>query len=205
MKLTPAELLAMPASEAERRERRRRQIAHRRLRSLNLGPHMRLQFEDAQTVRHQLREVVRAERITDPAAVQHEIDAYAHLLPGGSDWKATAMIELPDAQQRRRELPVLNEAVHRLFVELERGPGDPPRIWAEANEDQPDRHRSRLSGVHFLRFPITAALGAALHSGRSLWIGCAHDGYRWRRMIPPRTLLTLVQDLRPAQEPLVDA
>jgi hypothetical protein len=157
---------------------------------------MRLQFEDALTLRHQIQEVLRAERVTSAEGLQQEIDTYAHLLPDGSNWKATLMIELPDAQQRRRELPLLNQAVHQVYVELPHQ----PRVQAQANEDQPDRHLGRLSAVHFLRFQFPDPWRAALQAGSPARLGCAHPQYEFRRVIPRATLDLLRRDLVPAGE-----
>lgn len=163
-------------------------IAHRRERSLSLGPRMWLQFEDELTVHHQIQEVLRAE---PGANLQHETDTYAHLLPDGNNWKATLLIELPDAQERARELPLLNQAAHRLYIELPHH----PRVFAQANEDLPDRHLTRPSAVHFLRFQFPPPLRVALLAGASATLGCAHDQYAFRRLIPLATLERLRCDL----------
>jgi hypothetical protein len=175
----------------DRRVQQHRQIAHRRERSLALGPSMRLQFEDERTIGHQIHEVMRTEGLSSLADVQHEIDTYAHLLPNGSNWKATLLIELPDAQERARELPHLTEAAHRLYVELPHH----PRIFAQANEDLPDRHLKRPSAVHFLRFQFPPPLRVALLAGAGATLGCAHDQYAFRRLIPLVTLERLRCDL----------
>ena len=152
---------------------------------------IRDRFEDEQTVRYQIQEVLHAERVDDLDDAQHEIDTYAHLLPDGSSWKATLMIELPDAQERARELPHLNEAAHRLYIELPRH----PRVFALANEDLPDRHLARPSAVHFLRFQFPAPLRIALLAGAGATLGCAHDQYAFRRLIPLATMERLRCDL----------
>ena len=180
--------LLCPPLATERHKHKQRLIAHRRGRSLALGPRMWLQFEDELTVHHQVQEVLRAERSND---LQHEIDTYAHLLPDGSNWKATLLIELPDAQERARELPHLSEAAHRLYVELPHH----PRVFVQANEDLPDRHLTRLSAVHFLRFEFPEPLRVALLAGAAATLGCAHDQYAFRRLIPLATLERLRCDL----------
>jgi hypothetical protein len=180
--------LLSPPLAGDRQKHKQRLMAHRRERSLSLGPRMWLQFEDELTVHHQIQEVLHAERRSD---VQHEIDTYAHLLPDGSNWKATLLIELPEAQERARELPQLSEAAHRLYVELPHH----PRVFGLANEDLPDRHLSRPSAVHFLRFQFPAPLRVALLAGASATLGCAHDQYAFRRAIPLTTLERLRCDL----------
>ena len=170
---------------------RRAQISHRRLRSVPLGPAMRFQFEDELTVRHQIAQMLRAECITDPAAMQHEIDTYTHLVPDGTQWTATLLIELPDAAQRARELPRLSEAAHEIYVECERQ----GRVFAQANEDLSDRHLSRPSAVHFLRFQLPEGTRTRLLDDAGCFIGCTHSQYHWRRLIPPNTLRLLRADL----------
>ena len=171
--------------------RRREGMAHRMARSLSLGPAMLLQFEDEATLRHQVAEVMRAERITCALAAQREFEAYAHLLPNGRRWTATLLIQLPEAQQRARWLPLLSDAAHRVFVACD----GLPRALAQANEDLADRHRGRPSGVHFLRFELPGTMRAALLAGRPCVLGCAHDGYAWQRALPSPLLALLRGDL----------
>ncbi|MFT3665895.1 DUF3501 family protein [Piscinibacter sp.] len=191
MSISRDKLLTLQAYSLSRRAQRQQMIRHRRQRSLTLGPCMRLQFEDELTVRYQIQEVLHAERCGHPDAVEHEIGTYAHLVPDGSNWKATLQIEIPDALERSRELPRLNEAAHRLYVEV----GRQPRVFALANEDLPDGHRSRPSAVHFLRFQFAESLRAALHAGAAVTLGCAHDQYAFRRVVPADTVARLCRDL----------
>lgn len=180
----------------QRNVRRAQAIAHRRGRCLNLGPVMRLQFEDEISVRHQIQEVLRADRIVDAQQVQHTIDSYAHLLPDGRQWKATLFIELASAAQRERELALISQAAHHVYL----GCGAMVRVVAEANEDLADRHRGRPSGVHFLRFQLPDAMRAALLAGQTAALGCAHPAYAWQRAIPPATLRRLCLDFSDAAQ-----
>jgi len=193
MNIAVADLMTAQAYSLYRRENRTRLIAHRRMRTVPLGPAMRLQFEDELTVRYQIQEVLRAENVTDLEGMRHETDTYAHLLPDGTQWKATLLIELPDARERHRELPRLNEAAHHVFVETARL----RRVVASANEDLHDRHRTRPSAVHFLRFQLPVPFRAALVSGRSVTLGCDHPAYPWSVSIPPQTLAQLRRDVAP--------
>ena len=180
----------------QRRERRLRAMAHRRERCLLLGPAMRLQFEDETSVRHQIQEVLLAERIADPAQVQHTIDGYAHLLGDGRQWMATLFIELPDAARRERELPVLSLAAHHLYLAC----AGLPRVVAAANEDLDDCHLSRPSAVHFLRFALPDAVRAALLGGHAAALGCAHPGYAWQCPVPAPMLQLLCAAPQPAAQ-----
>jgi len=191
MNISRDNLMTLEAYSLSRGKRRHQMIRHRRERSLTLGPCMRLQFEDELTIRHQIQEVLHAERPAEPDAVEHQIGTYAHLVSDGSNWKATLQIEIPDAIERRRELPQLNEAAHLIYVDA----GRHPRVYALANEDLPDRHRGRPSAVHFLRFQFPEALRAALVAGATASLGCAHDHYAFQRVIPPVTIERLRRDL----------
>jgi len=189
----PAPLLTLADYERDRDGLRRRALAHKQRRCVELGPSMRLQFEDRLTLQHQLHEVLRAERVEDPAERLREWAAYAALWPDGRSWCATLSIELPDAGQRRRELPLLNDAVHHVHLEL---PGR-RRVWADVNADLPDRHRGRPSGVHFVRFELPPVLRRQLRAGVAAVLGCDHPQYRWRRVLPARVGESLLADLAP--------
>ncbi len=191
MSISRDSLMTLQAYSLSRRAQRQQMISHRRRRSLTLGPCMRLQFEDELTIRYQIQEVLHAGRAAHAEAIDDEIGTYAHLVPDGSNWKATLQIEIPDAAERGRALPLLNEAAHRLYVDVERQ----PRMFALANEDQPDGHRARPSAVHFLRFQFPESLRAALLRGATATLGCAHDHYAFRRVIPPATIERLRRDL----------
>lgn len=186
---TALQACALKASE------RRALMAYRRARSVSLGPWMRLQFEDELTVRYQIGEILRAERIAEPAAIQHEIDTYARLVPDGTQWIATLMIQIPDADQRADELPRLSAAAHQIYLECERQ----GRVFAQANEDLADRHLTRPSAVHFLRFQLPEPLRARALGGASATLGCVNPQYCWRRLIPPPMQRLLLRDLTRAQ------
>lgn len=180
-------LLPLRSYEQRRRELRARAIALRRDRCLALGPALRLQFEDEVSVRHQIQEMLHVERISDPAAVQHTIDDYVHLLGEDRLWTATLFIELPDARRREREMPLLSQAAHHLYL----GCAGHARVVAAANLDLSDRHRGRPSGVHFLRFGLGEAVHEALHAGAAAVLGCAHPAYAWQRTVPAALLRRL--------------
>ena len=189
----------LPTYERYRRQHRARLIAHRRARSLMLGPSMQLQFEDEITVRYQMQEVLRAGRIVAAPEVEAEIAPYRHLLPRGGEGVATLLIEWPGAVQRQARLPLLTEAAHRIFVDI----GRLPRVFASANEDLADRHLERPSAVHFLRFALPEQAHALLFSCPSVIVGCADCKYLWRRPLAPRTRNLLRNDLLPVLVPML--
>ena len=185
-------LLTLEAYARARPQMRARAMAQRRLRSVALGGHMTLQFEDEITLRYQIQEMLRIEKVFEEEGILQEIEAYAPLLPLGSHWKATLLLEYPEVEQRRRELARLIGVEDRVFVEVE---GHPP-VFAIADEDLPRENAEKTSAVHFLRFEFDAAAGRALRAGAAAWLGCDHAHYRARQAIAAETLASLTGDLR---------
>jgi hypothetical protein len=191
MKVTRESLLSLEAYARVRKDEKPRLIAHRRLRSVALGEHMRLQFEDERTIRYQIQEILRAEKIFEEDAIRDEVAAYAPLVPDGTNWKATMMIEYPDEHERRRELARLIGVADRLFVEVE----GHPRIYAIADEDLERETAEKTSAVHFVRFEFDAAARAAVRAGAAVKIGCDHTNYPSHATIAADTLASLAGDL----------
>lgn len=142
-------------------------LAHKRRRTVHLGEHVTLLFEDRLTIRYQVQEMLRIERIFEPAAIQDELDAYNPLIPDGSNLKATMLIEYPEVEQRRRELARLGGIEHRVYAEVE----GQTRNLAIADEDLDRSEDSKTSAVHFLRFEFTDAQITALRNGAGLSFG----------------------------------
>ena len=185
-------LLTLEAYAKVRKSSQPAAIAHRKLRSVALGEHMTLQFEDEQTVRRQIQEMLHIEKIFDEDGIQGEIDAYAALVPDGSNWKATMLIEYPDAHERRRELGRLIGVEDRMFVEVE----GHARIYAIADEDLDRENDEKTSAVHFVRFEFGPAQRDAVRAGAAVKLGCDHTNYPAHVQIAPETLASLAGDLR---------
>ena len=185
-------LLTLEAYSKIRSSSRLEMIAHRKLRTVTLGDHIRLQFEDEKTIRRQIQEMLHIEKIFDEEGIQSEIDAYAPLVPDGSNWKATMLIEYPDVHERRRELSRLIGVEDRMFVEVE-GHG---RVYAIADEDLDRENDEKTSSVHFVRFEFTKGMREAIRAGASAKIGCDHTNYPAHVVIAPDTLASLAGDLR---------
>ncbi len=185
-------LLGLEAYAKIRASSRPAFIAHRRLRSVQLGEHLNLQFEDETTVRRQIQEMLHIEKIFDEAGIQSEIDAYAALVPDGSNWKATLLIEYPDPNERKRELGRLIGVEDRIFVEVE----GHARSYAIADEDLDRENDEKTSAVHFLRFEFAKLARDALRAGASARLGCDHTHYPAHVAISPETLASLAGDLR---------
>lgn len=192
MTITRDSLLTLEAYAKIRKSSRPEAIAHRRLRSVKLGEHVTVQFEDEQTIRRQIQEMLHIEKIFDEEGINGEIEAYAPLVPSGTNWKATMMIEYPDPHERRRELARLIGIEDRMFVEVE-GHG---RVYAIADEDLDRENEEKTSSVHFLRFEFTAKQREAIRAGAVVKLGCDHTHYPAHVAIAADTLASLAGDLR---------
>lgn len=193
MTITRDSLLTLEAYSKVRKESRPDTIAHRRLRSVTLGEHLTLQFEDERTIRRQIQEMLLIEKIFDEAGIQAEIDAYAPLVPDGSNWKATVLLEYPDPNERRRELARLIGVEDRLFVEVE----GHARVYAIADEDLERENEVKTSSVHFVRFEFSDAQRHAIRAGAGVKLGCDHTHYPAHTQVAPETLASLAGDLKP--------
>jgi hypothetical protein len=192
MSITRDSLLTLEAYARIRRSSKPEAIAHRKRRSVQLGEHMTLQFEDEQTIRRQIQEMLHIEKIFDEEGIQSEIEAYAPLVPDGSNWKATMLIEYPDPHERKRELARLIGVEDRMFVEVE-GHG---RVYAIADEDLDRENDEKTSSVHFVRFEFKPAMKQAILAGAVVKLGCDHTNYPAHVVIAPETLASLAGDLR---------
>ena len=191
MTITPDSLLGLQAYAGIRKSSLPSIIAHRKLRTVRLGEHISLQFEDERTVRRQIQEMLHIEKIVDAQGIQGEIDAYAALVPNGSHWKATLLIEYPDVKERKRELARLIGVEDRLFVEVE---GHAPSR-AIADEDLDRANEQKTSAVHFVRFELARAAREAVRAGAAVKLGCDHTHYLAHAWMDPHTLNSLAGDL----------
>jgi hypothetical protein len=192
MVITPDSLMTLEAYAKYRKEHKTDIIKLRRLRSVQLGDHITFQFESEQTIRYQIQEMLRIEKIFEEEGRQSEIDAYAPLVPDGANWKATMMIEYPDVNERKRELARLIGVEDRVFVEVEGG----SRVYAIADEDLDRENDEKTSAVHFVRFEFKASDVALIKAGAAVKIGCDHTNYPAHTMIAEETLASLVSDLK---------
>jgi hypothetical protein len=192
MTITRDSLMTLEAYARHRKAHKAEIIAHRRARTVSLGEHMSVQFEDEQTIRYQIQEMLRVERIFEEEGIQQEIEAYAPLVPDGSNWKATMLLEYPDVHERKRELARLIGVEDRMFVEVE----GHPRIYAIADEDLDRENAEKTSSVHFLRFEFPAAVRDAVRAGAAVKLGCDHTAYPAHVAIAPDTLALLAGDLQ---------
>ena len=192
MTITRDSLLTLEAYAKIRKSSKPEVIAHRKRRSVALGEHLTLQFEDEQTIRRQIQEMLHIEKIFDEDGIQSEIDAYAPLVPDGTNWKATLLIEYPDPNERKRELARLIGVEDRMFVEVE----GQPRIYAIADEDLDRENEFKTSAVHFVRFEFPLAAREAIRAGAGVKLGCDHHHYPAHLSLTPETLAALAADLK---------
>ncbi|HEY7758199.1 MAG TPA: DUF3501 family protein [Burkholderiales bacterium] len=173
-RITAASLMTLETYAKVRNDFRANVMAHKKNRAVALGPHVTLQFEDEMTMRYQIQEMLRAERIFEEAGIQDELDAYNPLIPDGSNWKATMMIEYPDVAQRQKALSELVGIEDRVWVQVE----GCPRVYAIADEDLERETESKTSSVHFLRFELDPSMTLAVRGGAQIRMGVDHPRYQ---------------------------
>lgn len=191
-KITADTLMSLEAYTKWRKLHKPDVIAHRKLRSVRLGEHIHLQFESETTIRYQIQEMLRIEKVFEEEGILQEIDAYAPLVPDGSNWKATMMIEYTDVNERKRELAKLIGVEDRLFVEVE----GHVRVYAIADEDLDRETEEKTSAVHFVRFELSPAMSAAVKAGAGVKMGCDHTHYPTHLDVAAETLASLAGDLK---------
>jgi hypothetical protein len=184
-------LLSLEAYARERKEFRAKVMEHKKVRTLHIGGHVTLQFEDELLIRYQIQEMLRIERIFEDAGIQGELDAYNPLLPDGGNWKATMFIEYPDVDERRRMLERLKGIERRTWVQIAGG----ERIYAIADEDLERETEEKTAAVHFVRFEVPPAAREALRRGARLTIGVDHPEYRFSVEPSPDQRAALLADL----------
>jgi len=190
--LTVTDLMSLERYARERPAFRARLLAHKRDRKLAIGPNVTWSFEDRLTMQYQIQEMLRAERIFEPEGIREELAAYNPLIPDGTNWKATLLIEFTDVAERQRALAQLIGLEDRCWVQV-RGYD---RVHAIADEDLERETSEKTSAVHFLRFELTAKMIAALKAGAALAAGVDHERYRYSvDPVPEPVRAALVADL----------
>jgi hypothetical protein len=173
-KLARQDLMTLEQYSIERPRLRNEVIAHKQQRTVQVGPNMTWCFEDRTTIRYQVLEMLRAERIFESAGIQDELDAYNPLIPSGSNWKVTLLLEFPEVEARRAALAKLIGVEDRCWVRV----SEMERVFAIADEDIDRENDEKTSAVHFLRFELTPSMIHAAKGGAPISIGVDHDNYR---------------------------
>jgi hypothetical protein len=190
--LSREDLYTLEAYTELRPAMRARVMAHKKHRRVDLGEHVSLLFEDRLTMHYQIQEMLRVERIFTAAGIQEELEAYNPLIPGGSNWKATMMIEYADVEQRRRALAELIDVENAVWVKI----GDHEKVSPVCDEDLERTTEEKTSSVHFLRFELDTATIVAAKAGAAIAIGVDHPHYRYViDPLPAQTAQALVADL----------
>jgi len=190
--LTPASLMTLEAYSKVRDEYRARAIAHKKSRTVHLGEHVTFIFEDELTIRYQVQEMLRIEKIFEEAGIAGELESYNPLIPDGTNLKATMLIEYTSVPERQRALALLKGIERRVFVEVE----GQDRVYAIADEDLERENEEKTAAVHFLRFEFAAPMIAALKNGAQMKVGCDHAQYLAQvNELAPEVLASLVGDL----------
>ncbi len=191
--IDPDTLMTLEAYAKARKDFRARVLAHKKDRTVALGEYLTLIFEDELTIRYQVQEMLRVERIFEEEGIRDELAAYDPLIPDGSNWKATMLIEYPDVAERQAQLAVLRGIEDKVWIEV----AGHARVYAIADEDMDRSNDEKTSAVHFLRFELTPPMIAALRAGGDLAIGVAHPAYTAQiDRVPPAVKSSLAGDLR---------
>lgn len=190
--LTRKDLMSLEQYSATRKEFRAKVIEHKRNRSVAVGPNATWSFEDQLTMQYQVQEMLRVERIFEAEAIQEELDSYNPLIPDGSNWKATFLLEFPDADERRVRLTQLKGVEDRCWVQV----AGHERVWAIADEDLERENEEKTSSVHFLRFELSPQMCAQVKAGAAIAAGIDHENYRHEvAQLPPNARDSLAADL----------
>ena len=190
--ITRDSLLPLEAYAKTRKSFRERVIAHKKARTVHLGEHVTLLFEDELTIRYQIQEMLRIEKTFEEEGIQDELQAYNPLVPDGRNWKATLLVEYEDVEERKRALENLKGIEDRVWVRIDGF----ARVYAIADEDLERENETKTSSVHFVRFELTLEMIAALKSGTALSMGVDHPVYSFTLSpVPESTRLALLEDL----------
>ena len=191
MSITRDNIMTLEAYSKYRKENKPSIMAHRQLRSVRLGEHLNMQFESELTICYQIQEILRVEKQFEEQGIQGELDAYAPLVPDGSNWKATMLIEYTDVEQRKIALTQLIGIEDMTYIEVEGF----KRVYAISDEDLERETDTKTSAVHFCRFEFNEAAKKAIKYGAKVTLGCDHPNYTVRVSIPLNQLESLREDL----------
>jgi len=190
--LTRENLMSLEQYAKARPAFRAEVLAHKRNRQVPIGPNATLYFEDRLTMQYQVQEMLRIERVFEVEGIEDELSAYNPLIPDGSNWKATFMLEFGDVEQRRAALMQMVGIEHRVWVQV----ADQERVYAIADEDLDRTTEDKTSSVHFMRFELTPGMVAAAKQGAPISMGIEHEVYTYAvDAVPEKVRRSLVADL----------
>ena len=189
--LTHAELYSLEQYARVRPEFRTRVIAHKKTRLVELGEHATLHFEDRLTMQYQVQEMLRLERMFEPELIQEELDVYNPLVPDGTNWKATFMVEFSDVEERKVQLGRLIGIERHTWVQV----AGFDKVYAIANEDLERETEEKTSAVHFTRFELTPIMVASVKEGAAIQMGIEHPNYAYSVTLGEASRASLAADL----------
>ena len=190
-KLTIKDLYSLEQYSRIRESYRKEILIHKLKRNLVVGNHVRLLFEDQKTIQYQIQEMLRVEKIFEQQGIQDELDTYNPLIPDGSNWKATMLIEYPKPEQRQKALSLLVGIENLVWVKIDNG----DKVFAIADEDLDRSTSEKTSSVHFLRFELTTKQANNLDTSVPISIGIDHNNYRHQKDICKATKESIIKDL----------
>ena len=191
MAITRDNIMTLEAYSKYRKENKASIMAHRQLRSVRLGDNLNMQFENELTIRYQIQEILRVEKQFEEQGILDELDAYAPLVPDGSNWKATMLIEYTDVEERKIALSQLIGIEDKTYIEVDGF----KRVYAISDEDLARETDVKTSAVHFCRFEFNEAAKKAIKYGAVVKLGCDHPNYNMSVVIPLNQLESLREDL----------
>jgi hypothetical protein len=191
-KLGRQDLMSLEKYAEARPEFRRQVMAHKKNRQVALGPNARLYFEDRLTMQYQVQEMLRIEKIFEAEGIDEELEAYNPLIPDGTNWKATFMVEYADPEERRQQLARLIGIERSVWVCI----GDHEKVHPIANEDLQRETEDKTSSVHFLRFELSAPMVESIKRGAGVTMGVSHPEYSFETgPLPSNIVQSLADDL----------
>jgi hypothetical protein len=190
-KLTRDDLYSLEKYAAIRSDFRAKVMAHKKARQVAIGPNATLYFEDRLTMQYQVQEMLRIEKLFESAEIEDELAAYNPLIPDGSNWKATFMVEFPDAEERKTALAQMIGIEDKVWVQVD----GHDKVFAIADEDLDREDETKTSSVHFLRFELAPAMAAAVKSGNKVSMGIDHPAYEYRVEVEEDVRASLTADL----------
>lgn len=189
--LTREDLMSLEQYAQQRDQFRRQVMAHKQLRRVQVGPHVTMHFEDRLIMQYQIQEMLRIEKIFEAQGIQEELDVYNPLIPDGSNWKATQMIEFEDPEVRAHALGRMVGIDARTWVQV----GEHDKVYAIADEDLERETEEKTSSVHFMRFELDPAMCADARSGAVIRVGIDHENYSHQVELGSAVRKSLVDDL----------
>lgn len=189
--LTRADLMSLEQYSEQRKAFREKVMAHKIPRQIAIGPNASLYFEDRLSIQYQIQEMLRVERIFEAKGIEEELEAYNPLIPDGSNWKATLMLEFPNPEERKAWLAKLLGLERQTWVQVH---GFEP-VFAIANEDLPRETTEKTAAVHFMRFELSREMVAAVKADAGVSMGINHPQYNYSTELTEASRLSLAADL----------